>query len=183
MSFFEMNSEPAWTYSIVVAELPPQGMEIELLPNEETRARLARYAGVLAVPSLTAKFKIVPDGAGGAMVVGSLNAIVRQNCVVSLESFDNSVHEEILLRFVPEGTQPHVTEKAFESGEEDPQDVVKGGMLDLGALTSEFLALGIDPYPRKPGVVFTPPADEKQDEDSSAFAALAKLKEKRRQGD
>jgi len=179
-----MKSESAWSHLIAVAELPPQGTEIELMPNEETRARLARYTGVLAVPSLTAKLKIVPDGAGGAMVAGSMNAIVRQNCVVSLESFDNPVHEEILLRFVPEGTQLHVADEAFESGEEDPQDVIKGGMLDLGALVSEFLALGIDPYPRKPGVVFiSPAADEKRGEDSTPFAALAKLKEKGRQRD
>ena len=26
--------------------------------------------------------------------------------------------------------------------------------IDLGALAAEFLALGLDPYPRKPGVAF-----------------------------
>ena len=51
------------------------------------------------------------------------------------------------------------------------------GQIDLGALTAEFLALGLDPYPRKPGVDFSyqDPADEKD----SPFAALGKLKGER----
>ena len=48
------------------------------------------------------------------------------------------------------------------------------GQIDLGALTAEFLALGLDPYPRKPDADFQlraigDPAD-------SPFAALGKLK-------
>jgi len=178
-----MKSVPVWSYLVAVRELPPEGMEVELLPDEETRARLAKFAGVLAVPSLVAKLKIAPDGIGGASVTGSLDATVRQSCVISLEPFNNPVHEEVLLRFVPEGSRVSVTDKAFESGEEDPQDVIKGRRLDLGALVAEFLSLGINPYPRKPGVVFTPPVEGKSGQGSSAFAALAKLKEKGGQGD
>ena len=34
-------------------------------------------------------------------------------------------------------------------------------MVDLGAVATEFLLLGIDPYPRKPGAVFeAPPAGD-----------------------
>ncbi|MEX6814044.1 hypothetical protein AB2C52_34490, partial [Pseudomonas aeruginosa] len=36
----------------------------------------------------------------------------------------------------------------------DIPDPIVGGRIDFGLLTAEFLALGIDPYPRKPGVVF-----------------------------
>jgi hypothetical protein len=39
---------------------------------------------------------------------------------------------------------------------------------------TEFLILGLDPYPRKPGVVFQPPHDDKPD--PGPFAGLAKLK-------
>jgi hypothetical protein len=47
-------------------------------------------------------------------------------------------------------------------------------VVDLGALATEFLILGLDPYPRKAGAVFQPPARAQPDE--SPFAALAKLK-------
>jgi len=49
-----------------------------------------------------------------------------------------------------------------------------GNAVDLGAIATEFLILGLDPYPRKPDVVFeTPPAG---DEPAHLFAALAGLK-------
>ena len=38
----------------------------------------------------------------------------------------------------------------------DIPDPLVGGRIDFGALTAEFLALGLDPYPRKPGIAFEP---------------------------
>jgi hypothetical protein len=48
-----------------------------------------------------------------------------------------------------------------------------GGRIDLGGVITEFLALALDPYPRKPDVSFQPAIEEK---DPSPFAALAALK-------
>ena len=55
--------------------------------------------------------------------------------------------------------------------DEDEPDPVIDGKIDLGALAAEFFALGLDPYPRKPGAAFEQgaecaPAD-------SPFSALA----------
>ena len=33
------------------------------------------------------------------------------------------------------------------------------GKIDLGALAAEFFALGLDPYPRKPGAEFVAPPE------------------------
>ena len=55
-----------------------------------------------------------------------------------------------------------------------PPEPIVDGRLDLGALATEFLILGIDPYPRKPGAVFEAPSSA--DRDATAFAALAALK-------
>ncbi len=54
----------------------------------------------------------------------------------------------------------------------EPEPLVDG-VVDLGALATEFLILGLDPYPRKPGAVFQPPQDSKPD--GGPFAALAGL--------
>ena len=57
---------------------------------------------------------------------------------------------------------------------EDAPEPLVGNAIDLGAIATEFLILGLDPYPRKPDVVFeTPPAG---DEPAHPFAALAGLK-------
>jgi hypothetical protein len=47
------------------------------------------------------------------------------------------------------------------------------GIVDLGALATEFLILGLDPYPRQPGAVFEPSPDRQPG--GGPFAALARL--------
>ena len=54
-------------------------------------------------------------------------------------------------------------------------DPIVGGRIDFGALTAEFLALGLDPYPRKPGVSFEA---VQAGEDPRPFDALRKLQER-----
>ena len=57
------------------------------------------------------------------------------------------------------------------------EEALVGGMVDLGAIATEYFLLGIDPYPRKPGAVFdheiAPP-----DPEDHPFAALKALKGK-----
>jgi uncharacterized metal-binding protein YceD (DUF177 family) len=174
-----VNPEPVWNHPVVVADIPEEGEEIILAPDEDTRAALARFADVVAVPALSVRLYLQPDGAGGAMVIGELNATVKQNSVVSLEPFENKVHEEIALRFAPEGMVQKAPDPDFDHDELDPSDAIRNGVIDLGAVVSEFLVLGIDPYPRKPGEVFTPPQSGGGEKRDNPFAALAKLKKGR----
>jgi hypothetical protein len=61
-------------------------------------------------------------------------------------------------------------------GEVEPDPIVDG-KIDLGALAAEFFALGLDPYPRKPGVEFEPPVEEEEDKESP-FSALRRASTK-----
>jgi uncharacterized metal-binding protein YceD (DUF177 family) len=177
-----MQQEPPWSYPLAVADLPPEGAALKLVPGEKERAALAHYVDVLAVPAFVADVKVTPDGQGGVMVEGELAATVRQICVVSLEPFDNPVNEHVALRLLSSSLADSAG--AEDDGDErDPADVIIDGAVDLGMLVAEFLALGVDPYPRRPGAVFAPPAAAVDDEASSPFAALAKLKQEGRQGD
>ena len=56
----------------------------------------------------------------------------------------------------------------------DNAEPLVDGLIDLGAIATEFLILGLDPYPRKVGAVFQPPQAATPDE--GPFAALAALK-------
>lgn len=172
-----MSADLAWSHPLTVADIPEDGEEVTLAPDEETRTALARLANVIAMPALSAQLRVMPDGAGGAIVTGTLDATVRQNCVVSLEPFDNKVHEDIALAFAPEGAAKANPGPDIELDESDPSDSIKNGIIDLGTVVTEFLMLGIDPYPKKPGAVFTPVVTAK-DESENPFAALAKLKKK-----
>ena len=97
-----MNTELNWKEPVTISDLPPQGKEYELVPDIAARAELAERAGVLAVQKLIAKLEVRPQGKAGAEVRGLLQATVRQNCVVTLEPFDNYIEEKVLLFFEPE---------------------------------------------------------------------------------
>ena len=48
--------------------------------------------------------------------------------------------------------RPRCEPETFSIDDEDEPDPIIDGKIDLGALAAEFFALGLDPYPRKPGV-------------------------------
>ena len=96
-----------------------------------------------------------------------MRARVGQTCVVSLEPIESELDEAIDATFGPPGA-------AVRTDADEPPGPLAGGSVDLGALATEFLILGIDPYPRKEGVEFAPPKVE--DAGEHPFAVLAPLK-------
>jgi uncharacterized metal-binding protein YceD (DUF177 family) len=175
-----MTADLSWRVPVVVADLPLEGEEFNLVPDAATRAELARLAGVLAVPSLEANLHVAPDGGGGAIVRGPLRGVVTQECVVTLEPFDNPISEEIFVRFAPPDSIAEESDRSIDFGSEDPPDPLVGGAFDLADVVAEFLSLAVDPYPRKPGAVFAAPEGIKAGKESSPFAALEKLKDRGR---
>ena len=171
-----MTEAFVWKLPVPVAELPAQGRDYELIPDSAERESLARRAGVKAVPAFSANLQVVPDGRGGASVDGALRASVTQTCVVTLEEFDNLIEEPISVRFAPPETITGDPDGLVDIDGDDPPDPLVGGALDLAAVVGEFLALAVDPYPRKPGAVFEPPAEPSAGK-GSPFAALEKLKD------
>lgn len=155
-----------------LAEIPPNGVDVRLNPGESERATLAQLLEVSALPAFSALIHVAPEGAEGLHVTGTVEATVVQICGVTLEPFEAAVHEEIDVHFVPEGTVPPPESEEDEAY--DPPDEIIGGAVDIGSLAAEFLALGIDPYPRKPGAVFEAPPEDAAA--ASPFAALARLK-------
>ena len=164
----------AWSVLVSLDEIPETGLHREIEAPDEVRAAIAKLAGLRELPALAATFDLARRGDGVA-VNGRVQARVGQTCVVSLESIENTVDEPIDLVFAPEPYRPARATPASDA-EEEPPEVLKDGKLDLGALAVEFLMLGIGPYPRKPGVEFTPPKVENRGD--RPFAALAALKKR-----
>jgi hypothetical protein len=158
-----------WTESVAVEDVPETGLHRDLEAPEEVRSELARLAGLRAVPRLSAAFDLTRSG-GGLQVSGRVQAEIGQTCVVTLEPLDNVVDEAVDLLFLPDGA----TAAAARSEDAELPDTLIDGKVDLAAIAIEFFMLGIDPYPRKPGVEFTPPAAETGG--PGPFAALEALK-------
>jgi len=168
------DSTAPWHVPVALEEVPETGQHFDLAADALVRAAVAKVAGLRELPRFEANFDVTRRG-GGLHVVGSISATVGQNCVVTLEPLANEVEETIDLVFEP---LQRLAESAENEGQQhgvkwnDPEPLV-GGVVDLGALATEFLILGLNPYPRKPGAVFEAPRDANRDQGS--FAALGRL--------
>jgi uncharacterized metal-binding protein YceD (DUF177 family) len=175
-----MTDAPPFSRRVRVDALPAEGLFQTIEASPEERAALAALNRLPSIASLAATFAMRRSGRGGVRVTGEVHAEVTQVCVVSLEPLAATVDEPVDVRFAPaEDVRPprRGGDEMAEVDGEDPPDPIVDGKIDLGALAAEFLALGLDPYPRKPGVAFDPP--EPQGGQDSPFAALAKPKQKR----
>lgn len=175
-----MNAtKPPLSRPVLVASLPDEGLEVTVKTTAAERAALAAADGLVELVALDGRFTLTPERSGqGVTVLGEVHASVVQTCTVSLDPFPSELREKVDVLFVSESRAAEwaKTQKGDDEGEDDdPPDVIVDGRIDLGTLTAEFLALGLDPYPRKPGVTFEShdPADAA---DPSPFAALARLK-------
>jgi Large ribosomal RNA subunit accumulation protein YceD len=170
----EGKMQPPWSVPVAQGEMPPSGRHFHIIAEEHTRAAVARLAGVLDLPRLEASFDLTPHGDNGLRVIGRVCATVTQTCSVSLEPMTSEVTEEFDLVFLPSPAgAPTTTRREVEVLLEDESEVLIDGKIDLGALATEFLMLGINPYPRKADSLFEAPRVESKS--LGPFAALARL--------
>jgi hypothetical protein len=174
MTKSERRSERLWSVPLALSDVPESGRHFDLVADAQARAALAKHAGLAALPRLEASFDVTLHGRGGLHVVGRVSATVGQICVVTLEPLENEIDESIDLVFMPAGVFPLVDGAEVEVPAVDVPEVLVGGGIDLGAIATEFLILGLDPYPRKPDATFQgAPVGE---DAAHPFAALAALK-------
>ena len=173
------KSGTPWSVPVAVEDIPDSGLHLEIEAPAAVRAELAELAELRELSQLSAVFDLIRQGAD-VQVSGRVNSKVGQICVVTLEPIESAIKEAVELRFAPPSADrkdpaPKTARKRSRGGEEPPEPLV-GGVLDLGALATEFLILGIDPYPRKTGVRFAPPNVE--DAGEKPFAVLEELKKR-----
>jgi uncharacterized metal-binding protein YceD (DUF177 family) len=141
---------------------------------EADAAEREAVAGRLMIPAIEAlrcgvTLRRGADASRGEIIAeGALRAAVVRTCVVSADDFPVTVEAAFRVLFVRAGTERE--EVDVEADDEIPYE---NGMLDLGELATEQLALELDPYPRKPGVALP---DAEAGATRSPFAALASRK-------
>jgi len=172
----QKSGPPPWHVRVTLDEIGETGRHFDLLADAAVRAAVAKIAGLRDLPRLQASFDVTRRGDDGLHVAGSVSASVGQTCVVTLEPLANEIEEMVDVAFVPRQAPEHPGEETKPEPRDvkwnDPEPLV-AGTIDLGALATEFLILGLDPYPRMPGAAFAAPQEHKPD--PGPFAALAKL--------
>jgi hypothetical protein len=151
-----------FSYPVNVEEVPEQGLDLAVSADPATRQALAAADGLAGIESLEVEVHIARRGLSEFNVSGTLRSKVTQICVVSLEPFATDIVEEIDVDFAPPAAATRAAARTVTlldgpgAPERDPPDEIVNGMIDVGALAAEFLALGLNPYPKKPGVEFVP---------------------------
>jgi uncharacterized metal-binding protein YceD (DUF177 family) len=180
-----------YTYKVNASRVVDKDEEVCVQPGPADLKAIAKTYELDAIEDLTARLTLKPYRKAGLRVVGLLTANITQTCVVSLEPFDSHLEIEIDRTFEPQSSRPRKIRDLNEDGEIeidleslDPPDVILDGVLDLGALICEELALTLDPFPRKPGVEFEGGEEDEAPEPvepeakPSPFAALKALKDR-----
>ncbi len=178
-----MSEQPEFSRIIKLSELEePVLREVEADAGE--RAALADRFGINSVDRLSARLA-VRRVAGGPLVrvSGSFEAEVEQPCVVTLKPVHSTIVDDIEIEFGPAEAEPDGGQEADD--EADAPEPLEGDTIDLGEIVAQFLAVGIDPYPRAAGAVlertsFGPDSQQESSnsgpESDSPFAVLKGLK-------
>jgi len=168
----------AWRHMIRLSDLARGPISVTLEPDAETRATLAKELGLESLPALQGRISVRP-WLDGAEINGRFTATVEQICGVTLDPFESPLKGDFLVQAVPAGSPNAPAESAggeveMDLDAPDPPDVLSSDDIDLAGYLVEYLALEIDPFPRKPGVEFDYKPDTVED---SPFAVLKRLKD------
>lgn len=175
---------PPFSYPVKVGHVSHNPIEVHVEADERERKALADLWDIESLEELVADLKIRRWKKDGVKVFGQIRGRAVQSCVVTLEPVETVIDEEIDQIYVPEGSvlarMPANDEGELIVDPEGPDlpETFFGDTIDVGAVVAEFAAMGLDPYPRKPGVEFVDHIESttETDEKPSPFAVLKNLK-------
>jgi len=170
-------------HKVRVDAIPAAGMDVTIDAAEPVRAALARLVGIIAIEQLRGNLHAAPEGER-VRVTGSVSGRALQACVVTLEPVPQNVDVVVEAVFAPPDEAEALMRKAGIPTESDletlgfdehdlagidldmlsdpdalPEPFVDG-RIDFGQLVYESFVTELDPYPRKDGVEFVPPAED-----------------------
>ncbi|MGV8995917.1 MAG: YceD family protein [Parvibaculaceae bacterium] len=178
---------PEFSKIIIVDDIPQNGTVIRFDVSEEERAALAERFDLLSLDSFKGEVGIKPWRRHGLIAECQFEANVVQACIATLEPIEARIKRKVTLHFLPpdmierDAATAAKQEIIVDVQNEDPPEAIENGRIDLGEALSEELSISLDPYPKKPGAVFTGAKDipaEVAEIKPNPFAALEKLKKK-----
>ena len=173
----------AWTLQI--ADIPDKGTSGVFTANAQECADIADALDVVAVDSLICTYEIRPRARGKYHLSAEVETRLRQICVVTLGVVETQLHEPIDIEFWPAHMIPNGDDDTAKSlhhldlGLEELPEAIERGALPVGRLVFEYLAVGLDPYPRAKDADFATSedhADGTEGGENSPFAKLATLR-------
>lgn len=182
---------PEWSRTVNADDITERIRVFTLTADEEECITLARRFGISSIQNIRADMTACRDRNEHVVhVEGFVRADLVQPCVVTLEPVTTSIDEKFEGWFAdPKDAvsfararaerlrRKGAPDVALLDEEEDPEPITNG-IIDLGELAAQYIALAIPPYPRAPGAGGEKDAEEENEplsENSlrkSPFAAL-----------
>lgn len=180
---------PEFSRIVKTEEMVSGKEKLVIEANEKERAALAERFELVSINSLRAELEVKTASNGEVTVRGPMSAEILQNCVATLEPVPETVEDTVEVLF-----SPHVSEDDMPSNPDDlenlseeelmalleqPEPLVDG-KIDLGEVVAQFLAVAMDPYPRKDDAELPESIQSEEEADAdkpNPFAQLAGLKE------
>ena len=165
-----MKKDSEMSRIVETRALSPKPKNMEWEATKEELEAIADRLNVIEVKDL--KVKLTIEKKNLIKVSGSFSAHIVQSCVVSMEPVEETI-SDTFEDFFGEHKR-HAVPVDIDMEAQDVESV-ENGRIDVGELVLEYLVLGLNPYPRKPGLEEVEVLDT--DEKENPFAVLAKLKQ------
>jgi len=149
---------------------------LEATPDE--CAQLAQRFDLLTLDHLSANVQLNRKGAGDSIrvfVSGRLNAGITQSCVITLDPVSSEIEADFNAAFDSEA-EDIKSDCDFDISNDDIAEPIIDGSIDLGELVAQYLAVEIDPFPRKEGADGSGMTLESANTETNPFSVLKKLK-------
>jgi hypothetical protein len=162
-----------------LADLSAAGSRVEIAATAEECRLLAAWADLTAVHAFTAEVDLRKLTPTRFVYAAALAAEIEQRCVVSLEPVFNRITKTFQreLHYAPSRVPPEAGGAlTLAAGDDEAPETIAELRINLAGPLLEEFTLEIDPYPRKPGVAFVPPADAGGGGAENPFVVLEKLK-------
>lgn len=135
--------------------IPRAGIEERIVAKPAERAALAKRLRIVDLKRFEANITVEHEKGRMLTVTGGIYAELTQECVVTLEPIDEVLRDNFDILMAPDyvlkkrGSAP-----IGEYAETEAPEPIEGGILDLGEIAVQHLAMSIDPYPRKEGAAW-----------------------------
>jgi hypothetical protein len=184
---------PEWSFMVDAEKIETKKKHFSIKPDAAELKALARRMGVVEIKSLESELDFVREGNKAIIhVTGRLKAAVRQECVVTGKPVNSDITEDFegwftdkskTLSFVKARQEKQAAKAGVEfpilPENEDPEPIIDG-QIDAGELTTQYLSLAIDPYPRAADAAYDngDDAPNRSSRPDNPFAALKDWRDK-----
>jgi len=169
---------PEFSRPVTVESLKIGKSERKITATPEECASLAKRFNLLALDNLNANLILIRKGQGGSArlaVSGRLNATVCQSCVITLDPVSMEIDTEFAAMFdIAAGDDQSESDVDLQI-DDDVEPIIEG-IVDLGELVAQNLAVEIDPFPRKEDADSSEIIPKTTENDANPFSVLKKLK-------